>query len=82
MALVELLGFEFDPKAKAAKDEKKGEAKPKTVGGRLKAAADRLRGKRTADAAEGETAAVETKSQARAVARKGSGSRRGPSGSK
>jgi large subunit ribosomal protein L17 len=78
MALVELLGFEFDPKAKAEKSEKS--AKPKTVGGRLKAAADRLRGKRTADAAEGETAAVETKSQARAVARKGSGSRRGPSG--
>jgi large subunit ribosomal protein L17 len=80
MALVELLGFEFDPKAKAEKSEKA--TKPKTVGGRLKAAADRLRGKRTADAAEGETAAVETKSQARAAARKGSGSRRGPSGNK
>jgi large subunit ribosomal protein L17 len=83
MALVELIGFEFDPKAKAAKDEKKAAAKPKSVGGRLKAAADRLRGKRTAEAAEGEAAAVETKSQARAAARKGSGgSRRGPSGNK
>ena len=80
IALVELLGFEFDPKAKADKDEKKARPKPKTVGGRLKAAADRLRGKRTAEAAEGEAAAVETKSQARAAARKGSGSRRGPSG--
>ena len=80
IALVELLGFEFDPKAKAAKDEKKTTAKPKSVGGRLKAAADRLRGKRTAEAAEGGTAAVETKGQARAAARKGSGSRRGPSG--
>jgi hypothetical protein len=82
MALVELVGFEFDPKAKAAKDDKKAASKPKTVGGRLKAAADRLRGKRAAEAAEGGTGAVETKSQARAAARKGSGSRRGPSGSK
>jgi large subunit ribosomal protein L17 len=82
VAQVELLGFEFDPKAKAAKDEKKAEAKPKSVGGRLKAAADRLRGKRQAEEAEGHAAAAaETKSQARAAARKGSGSRRGPSGS-
>jgi large subunit ribosomal protein L17 len=82
VAQVELLGFEFDPKAKAAKDEKKAEVKPKTVGGRLKAAADRLRGKRQAEEAEGHAAAgAETKSQARAAARKGSGSRRGPSGS-
>jgi large subunit ribosomal protein L17 len=80
IALVELLGFEFDPKAKTEKTEKA--AKPKSVGGRLKAAADRLRGKRTAEAAEGGTGAVETKSQARAAARKGSGSRRGPSGNK
>ncbi len=81
VAQVELLGFEFDPKAKAAKDEKKAEAKPKSVGARVKAAADRLRGKRKAEEAEGQAAATETKSQARAAARKGSGSRRGPSGS-
>jgi len=81
LALVELLGFEFDPKAKTEKGEKEGTAeKPKSVGGRLKKAADRLRGKRAAEAAEGETAATGTKSQARAAARKGSGSRRGPSG--
>jgi large subunit ribosomal protein L17 len=81
VAQVELLGYEFDPKAKAAKDEKKADAKPKSVGGRLKAAADRLRGKRQAEQAEGQAAAAaETKSQARAAARKGSGSRRGPSG--
>jgi large subunit ribosomal protein L17 len=81
IAQVELLGFEFDPKAKTDKAAKA--AKPKTVGGRIKAAADRLRGKRTAEAAGGETGAVETKSQARAAARKGSGgSRRGPSGNK
>jgi large subunit ribosomal protein L17 len=81
VARVELLGFEFDPKAKAAKDEKKAAGKPKGVGGRLKAAADRLRGKRQAEEAEGHSAAAETKSQARAAARKGSGNRRGPSGS-
>jgi large subunit ribosomal protein L17 len=84
VALVELLGFEFDPKAKAAKDEKGDKtAKPKSVGGRLKAAADRFRSKRKADVAEGEVAANDTKSQARAAARKGSGGgRRGPSGNK
>jgi large subunit ribosomal protein L17 len=82
VAQVELLGFEFDPKAKADKEAKKAEAKPKSVGGRLKAAADRLRGKRQAENAEGQAAAAaETKSQARAAARKGSGNRRGPSGS-
>ena len=81
VAQVELLGFEFDPKAKAAKDQKKAEAKPKGVGARVKAAADRLRGKRKAEGAEGQAAAAETKSQARAAARKGSGNRRGPSGS-
>jgi large subunit ribosomal protein L17 len=81
VAQIELLGFEFDPKAKAAKDEKKAEAKPKGVGARVKAAADRLRGKRKAEEAEGQAAAAETKSQARAAARKGSGNRRGPSGS-
>jgi large subunit ribosomal protein L17 len=81
VAQVELLGFEFDPKAraeKAARDE--AAARPKSVGGRLKKAADRLRGRRAAEAAEGEAAATETRSQARAAARKGSGSRRGPSG--
>jgi large subunit ribosomal protein L17 len=81
LAQVELLGFEFDPKAKAEKADKDGAAaKPKSVGSRLKKAADRLRGKRAAESAEGESAAIETKSQARATARKGSGSRRGPSG--
>ncbi len=81
LAQVELLGFEFDPKAKAeklARDEAGG--KPKSVGSRLKRATDRLRGKRSAEAAEGEAAATETKSQVRAAARKGAGSRRGPSG--
>jgi large subunit ribosomal protein L17 len=47
MAQVELVGSEFDPKAKAD-TEASAEAKPKAkgVGGRLRAAAERLRGKK------------------------------------
>ena len=47
MAQVELVGSEFDPKAKA-EGEAAEAAKPKTkgVGGRLRAAAERLRGKK------------------------------------
>jgi len=48
IAQVELIGSEFDPKAKV-ETEAKGEAeqpKAKGVGGRLKAAAERLRGKK------------------------------------
>jgi large subunit ribosomal protein L17 len=47
IAQVELVGSEFDPRAKA-EGESEGEAKPKAkgVGGRLRAAAERLRGKK------------------------------------
>ena len=47
VAQVELIGSEFDPRAKA-EGGAEGEAKPKTksVGGRLRAAAERLRGKK------------------------------------
>ena len=50
VAQVELLGSEYDPKAKAA-DEKGESEKPKSkgVGGRLRAAADRMRGKKDSD---------------------------------
>ena len=50
VAQVELVGSEFDPKAKTQKEAPSGE-KPKAtgVGGRLRAAADRLRGKKDAD---------------------------------
>lgn len=48
VAQIELVGSEFNPRAKAEADAKKAEAEPKAkgVGGRLKAAADRLRGKK------------------------------------
>jgi large subunit ribosomal protein L17 len=54
MAQVELVGSEFDPKAKATTEES-AEAKPKSkgVGGRLRAAAERLRGGGKKDEAEG-----------------------------
>ena len=50
VAQVELVGSEFNPRAKAEAEAKEGEAeapkKAKGVGGRLRAAADRLRGKK------------------------------------
>jgi large subunit ribosomal protein L17 len=49
MAQVELVGSEFDPKAKTKTEAEAGESpKPKSqgVGGRLRAAAERLRGKK------------------------------------
>jgi large subunit ribosomal protein L17 len=51
MAQVELIGSEFDPKAKAeGPGEPKGEAdKKKSVGGRLRAAAERMRGTKKGD---------------------------------
>jgi len=54
IAQVELVGSEFDPRAKAEAGSKKTEAAPartRGVGGRLRAAADRLRGKKDAPAA-------------------------------
>src|SRR5947207_11063837 len=51
VAQVELVGSEFNPRAKAEEDAKAEAApKPKGVGGRLKAAADRLRGKKKDEA--------------------------------
>ncbi len=51
-AQVELVGSEFNPRAKAEAEAKNAEAapaKPKGVGGRLRAAAERLRGKKDDD---------------------------------
>jgi len=55
VAQIELVGSEFNPNAEAEKKAAaEGEQKSKGVGGRLRAAADRLRGK--AKAAEGDEA--------------------------
>jgi len=75
VAQVELIGSEFDPKAKAETDEKKSEGeKPKTksgVGGRLRAAAERLRGGKKAAGAESESAAATEAKAAKRAAKKG-----------
>jgi large subunit ribosomal protein L17 len=58
VAQIELVGSEYNPNAEAEKAEKAAAKKPKGVGGRLRAAAERLRGKKAAagdgEAAEGE----------------------------
>jgi large subunit ribosomal protein L17 len=55
VAQIELVGSEYDPNAETAKTETAA-AKPKGVGGRLRAAAERLRGKAKAEGEEGEAA--------------------------
>src|SRR5580765_2584624 len=54
VAQVELVGSEFDPRAKAKADGKGEEAKTKATGvaGRLRAVADRLRGKKEGSSEE------------------------------
>jgi large subunit ribosomal protein L17 len=53
VAQIELVGSEYNPNAEAEKTEKGAAKKPKGMGGRLRAAAERLRGKK-AEAGEGE----------------------------
>jgi large subunit ribosomal protein L17 len=60
VAQVELVGSEFNPKAKAEGDAKAEAPKATGVGGRLRAAAGRLRGKKTETPGEG-GAPVESK---------------------
>src|SRR4051794_20277181 len=49
LAMVELIGSEFDPNAKAEEPSEDAKPKAKGVGGRLRAAAERLRGKKDED---------------------------------
>jgi len=82
---VELVGSEFNPRAKAEGDAKSEEQKPKAkgVGGRLRAAADRLRGgKKSESAATESAAAVEAKAARRGAGRKSSAGRKMGSSSK
>jgi large subunit ribosomal protein L17 len=62
VAQVELVGSEFDPRAKTETEAKEAPEKPKAkgVGGRLKAAADRMRGKKE-DAGGGKVATKPSK---------------------
>jgi large subunit ribosomal protein L17 len=59
VAQIELVGSEYNPNAEAEKAAATEGAKPKGVGGRLRAAAERLRGKKTEP--EGEEAAASEK---------------------
>jgi len=54
VAQIELVGSEYNPNAEVEKTEAAKKAKPKGVGGRLRAAAERLRGKK-AEGAEDDT---------------------------
>jgi large subunit ribosomal protein L17 len=57
VAQIELVGSEFNPNAETEKAAAAEEKKPKGVGGRLRAAAERLRGKKAAaESEEGEAA--------------------------
>jgi large subunit ribosomal protein L17 len=69
IAQVELVGSEFNPRAEAEADAAKAETapKPKGVGGRLKAAAERLRGGKKD---EGADAGKKASKPARGVTRK------------
>ena len=69
VAQVELVGSEFNPRAAAEADARKVESapKPKGVGGRLKAAAERLRGKKTD---VGEAAKKESTKPSKGITRK------------
>jgi large subunit ribosomal protein L17 len=63
-AQIELVGSEYDPNAATEKTEET--AKAKGVGGRLRAAADRLRGKGKAEGTEAEEAPAKKAKPARA----------------
>lgn len=73
VAQVELVGSEYNPKATADKEGKPEAAKPKGMGGRLKAAAERLRGKKAtaeADTHEKADKRLSGKSKARSSSQK------------
>jgi large subunit ribosomal protein L17 len=55
VAQIELVGSEYNPNLEAEKAAAADKAKPKGVGGRLRAAAERLRGKKTEEGEEGAT---------------------------
>jgi large subunit ribosomal protein L17 len=78
VAQVELVGSEFNPRAKAEADTAAEGAKPKTkgVGSRLRAAAERLRGGKKAEAAASESAAAVEAKAAKRAAKKGTAGRK------
>jgi large subunit ribosomal protein L17 len=74
VAQIELVGSEYNPNAEAEKTATGEKAKAKGgVGGRLRAAADRLRGKKAEEGAEEGAAPEKAAKPARAKREKGSG---------
>jgi large subunit ribosomal protein L17 len=65
LAQVELIGSEFDPQAKTGAEAPEGAKPSKGVGGRLRAAAERLRGKKDDSDAAGKKAPKPSKGVAR-----------------
>jgi large subunit ribosomal protein L17 len=70
VAQIELVGSEYDPNREAEKTEPEKKAKTTGVGSRLRAAAERLRGKR-AEKAEGEEGSEKATKPARPAREKG-----------
>ena len=70
VAQIELVGSEYDPNREAEKTEPEKKAKTTGVGSRLRAAAERLRGKR-AEKAEGEEGSEKTTKPVRPAREKG-----------
>ena len=76
VAQIELVGSEFNPNAEAEKAQAAEQAKPKGVGGRLRAAAERLRGKKAQSGEEGaEDAGAENKAKPKREGRSKGGAR-------
>ncbi len=63
VAQIELVGSEYDPNAETKKAEAAVKAKPKGVGSRLRAAAERLRGKKAEAPEEGAEDSAENKAK-------------------
>ena len=73
VAQIELVGSEYNPNEEAEASEAAGKAAPKGVGGRLRAAAERLRGKKAAEVAGEEGTPEKAARPARQKREKGSG---------
>jgi large subunit ribosomal protein L17 len=78
VAQVELVGSEFNPRAKGEAEAKGESEKPKAkgVGGRIRAAAERIRGGKKAEAAASESAAATEAQAAKRASRKGTAGRK------
>src|SRR3954470_11316929 len=67
IAQIELVGSEYNPNAEAEKKDTAEKAQPKGVGGRLRAAAERLRGKKDESSKEADRASQQRPGATRKV---------------